>query len=237
MSLFKKKPTIPEGLTNALLPGGRTVDVVGESHYQEALELITGGKTEEAHDLEKWASLIREADNPYDRNAVAVYIDGRKVGYLSRDDAPQYGVLLDELWQKYHLRGACRANICGGWRRFDPTGSNVTDEGHYGVKLALAAPEDLLGAYEITACDDEKLREGPPPRDGGDASSARAEVATRAGGMCVLCQSELREGAKFCGVCGAPVPAQSAGTGTCPGCGRPAVAGDKFCRECGHTLA
>jgi hypothetical protein len=120
MSLFKKKPTIPEGLTNALLPGGRTVDVVGESHYQEALELITGGKTEEAHDLEKWASLIREPDNPYDRNAVAVYIDGRKVGYLSRDDAPQYGVLLDELWQKYHLRGACRANICGGLATLRP---------------------------------------------------------------------------------------------------------------------
>jgi len=163
VGLFSKKA---KQVRNALLPGGQTIDVVGESHYQEALEQITGGKTEDSCDLEKWARLIREPGHPYDRNAVAVYIEGRKVGYLNRDDAQEYGITLDELYAEYNLRAVCRASIRGGWRRFDRDGVTVIDEGHYGVKLALATPDDLLGKHELTACDDEDLLAGPPPIGG-----------------------------------------------------------------------
>ena len=62
-----------------LLPAGDIQDVVGESHYQAELEAIVGGKSEAACEVEKWAHLVPEPENPYDRNAVAVYIEGRKV--------------------------------------------------------------------------------------------------------------------------------------------------------------
>ena len=41
--------------------------------------------------------LIPEPDNPWDRNAVAVYIDGRKVGYLPRETSAAYAALLSQL--------------------------------------------------------------------------------------------------------------------------------------------
>jgi hypothetical protein len=34
--------------------------------------------------------LAAEADNPDDANAVSVWVQGLKVGYLSRDDARRY---------------------------------------------------------------------------------------------------------------------------------------------------
>lgn len=32
-----------------------------------------------------WADLLAEPDNPYDRNAIAVWLHGRRVGYLQRE--------------------------------------------------------------------------------------------------------------------------------------------------------
>ena len=68
------------------LTKGRTriVDVVGESHYQDALEEICGGRTK--YDVYKRvkATLIPEDDNPVDPLAVRVEIEGRTVGYLNK---------------------------------------------------------------------------------------------------------------------------------------------------------
>ena len=36
--------------------------------------------------LEKIAVFVPEPDNPHDPNAIAVHLDGRLVGYLSRDE-------------------------------------------------------------------------------------------------------------------------------------------------------
>jgi HIRAN domain len=164
MGLFGRKRQPPTAeLPYAILPGGRTVDVVGEAFYQDALEAVAGGKTEDSCTLEKWAVLVREPENPYDSNAVAIYILGQRVGYLSRDDAEEYSILIDELWRKYGVRPACRASLTGGWRRYASDGKTIVDEGHYGVRLALAAPERLLGSQTFVSCDDEYLQEPPPP--------------------------------------------------------------------------
>lgn len=71
--------------------------VAGEFHYPDAVKqlakrfiggergVMDGGKTTNVD-----AQLVPAAGNPYDSNAVAVYIDGLHVGYLERDDAAVY---------------------------------------------------------------------------------------------------------------------------------------------------
>lgn len=108
--------------------GDYELDIVGESHYQDALDTIAGGKTEDGHELECEAILERERNNPHDPNAVAVYIDDKKVGYLSRPHARRLSAILDK--QKLD-GGVAEAIIVGGWRRAN------NDEGHYGVRLDI----------------------------------------------------------------------------------------------------
>lgn len=67
-------------------PGRFAVEVVGESFYRDALKARFGLKRGSDDDSECEASaLLRlEDDNPHDSQAVGVYIDGAKVGHLSR---------------------------------------------------------------------------------------------------------------------------------------------------------
>lgn len=108
-------------------------EVVGESFYQRELSHICGGKTEDGHYLEHRAELRPEPKNPHDKNAVAVHIGGRKVGYLSRKDALRWNKHLAEIGRPGAVAGA-DALVTGGWLRRD--GRDV-DEGDFGVKLRL----------------------------------------------------------------------------------------------------
>lgn len=105
-------------------------DIVGESHYQDALERIAGPRTDAGVEFECVALLICENDNPYDKNAVAVTINDEKVGYLSRDDAVEWRELLADEWVE-ESPVTVDALIVGGWDR----GAN--DKGSYGVKLDI----------------------------------------------------------------------------------------------------
>src|SRR5262245_11011731 len=73
-----------------LYGGGHDLEVVGESHYQDALWQAVGRRTTERVRVEIQAVLVAESDNAYDRNAIAVWTGGNKVGYLSREDAEAY---------------------------------------------------------------------------------------------------------------------------------------------------
>ena len=150
---------------DVLVPGGDIVEVVGTAPYQEALETVAGGSAGSAPDVEKWAYLIPEPDNPWDRNAVAVYIDGRKVGYLPRESAGAYASLLGRLWAGSSSRGVCRAVVSGGWHHVQSQVGSVTsvEEGRLGVRLALAAPQHLDVAQDLKALTPEDLAAGPPP--------------------------------------------------------------------------
>lgn len=118
------------------LPGsGRfRLMVVGEASYQDNLEQICSGRTTESVDKIETAHLILEDSNPYDRNAVSVEIEGRKVGYLNREDAKAYRTYLQGKGQPNAI-GTCHANIRGGWKR------SKKDAGHFGVWLDF----DLYG--------------------------------------------------------------------------------------------
>ncbi|RAZ83415.1 HIRAN domain-containing protein [Cereibacter johrii] len=108
--------------------GSFPLKAVGESYYADALEKICGRYTRYGTDLEVDAVLQREPDNPHDANAVAVLIDGLKVGHLPRDQAARVGYQMRSIGL---TSARCAARIRGGWR------TNQYDEGGYGVSLAV----------------------------------------------------------------------------------------------------
>lgn len=113
--------------------GGYPRDVVGESHCQDALAMICGGHNRDGHYLEIEGELSSEPSNSYDTNAVMVSIAGKKVGYLSREDASQYQAALEAAGHGGRSVKVA-AKVVGGWR------TNQHDAGHFGVKLALPWP-------------------------------------------------------------------------------------------------
>jgi hypothetical protein len=69
-----------------VLEGDELVRVVGTSHYQDALLELSGRESDEEIRVDKVAIFVPEPDNPHDPNAIAIHIEGRLVGYLSRDE-------------------------------------------------------------------------------------------------------------------------------------------------------
>lgn len=123
------------------------LDVVGEGSYQENIARVAGGKTADgAATPDHLALLWPEPNNRYDRNAIAIKIDGYTVGYLAREVALDYQAVVR--WADAHGRMvACNARITGGWDR------GRRDQGSFGVVLNLGSPGecilDMLGE-EVT---------------------------------------------------------------------------------------
>ena len=112
--------------------GRYAIGAVGESNYQEALERVAGGRKPNGVNKKITAELRPEDDNPYDANAVAVLIDGRKIGYLSRSHARTFRTEAGERLATA-ARVLCRGRIRGGWNR------GPRDRGHFGVTLDIAS--------------------------------------------------------------------------------------------------
>ena len=127
--LFAARARPTEAATSAeqvevtLYSGHETLEVVGESRYQDALWQIVGGRTLDRVRYETHAVLISEAGNQHDPNAIQVLINGMLVGYLSREDAAAYRPGLIRLMETStnHLV-ALRAVIVGGGPRRDGIG-------------------------------------------------------------------------------------------------------------------
>ncbi len=111
-------------------PGTYSVDVVGESHYQKALERICGGRTENSQRLVVEAFLVLEDDNPRDSKAVRISIQGKTVGYLDRETARSFRKQIGGI-RMTGVAAKCSAIIVGGWDR------GGGDRGYFGVKLDL----------------------------------------------------------------------------------------------------
>ena len=108
---------------------GAQVDVVGEQHYQDALEALAAGRN--AFGTRRrllTVALVREPGNQYDPNAVRVDAAGATVGYLSRDDAPRFHAITDRLAREV-IPATCRAMLTGGWNR------GGADRGLIGIKI------------------------------------------------------------------------------------------------------
>lgn len=163
-----------------LYTGSRDLEVVGESHRQDTLWALVGGKRVERISHDTHAVLTPEPDNPVDPDAIAVLIDGQLVGYLSRENAAAYGPGLRQL-MKHASDGlvALPATIAGGGQRDDGLGRlgvflrhNPAD---FGVRLEserepqasrdqdrIGLPPSLLAQLAEHGLDDA-LGEGAPP--------------------------------------------------------------------------
>jgi hypothetical protein len=134
-----------------MLPGGYQVAVVGESYYQENLDRVCGGRTEDGHWYDCWAILCPEPSNPYDPNAVAIYVDDLKVGHLSREAAKTFLPVARHLAGR---RAACAATVRGGWDR------GGGDQGYYGVVLDLAGVDECVHAIQAAIANGDQPRQG-----------------------------------------------------------------------------
>jgi NAD-dependent DNA ligase len=163
--------SVPHGMRADLQgPAAFALAIVGESHYQEALEAICGPRSDESEDRRVEARLVLEDDNPYDSMAVRVDIQGSTVGYLSREHARQYRNQLGKAgYGSAELY--CRARICGGWDRgeggqghygvyLDLPVDHLDDDGQpskalYGPRVAKRLVSELLGLCKGMVCDGE----------------------------------------------------------------------------------
>lgn len=110
--------------------------VIGESNYQSHLRTLAGNHGKDAANVEALAVLMPEPTNPYDKNAVCIYIGGKTVGYLPKDDARAF---LRRLTKRKLARTApttCDARIMGGFIMKD--GSKAS----YGVALNIEPFEE-----------------------------------------------------------------------------------------------
>jgi hypothetical protein len=138
-NLFSSKnsePQTPKEPDIAVLRGdGKfALEVVGESYYQDALESICGPRTGKSVNEKRTAMLILEDNNPKDKNAVRVEIQGKQVGYLSRKVSVLYRQQIKAGGMPKAI-GECQAVIKGGWDR----GEN--NKGTYGVWLDIPVEE------------------------------------------------------------------------------------------------
>jgi len=160
---WDQRPTwMRSGMEFYVSEGGAHLDVVGESYRQENLWQLVGGRRnpEERVRMAVLAVLVPENNNPYDPNAVSVWIDGLKVGYLSREDAKSYRPRILALQQEHGMPLALRGVIVGGGMREDGPGKLGVflrhDSAEFGLQpLPTPAPTSHMrtGLSEALAAD------------------------------------------------------------------------------------
>lgn len=127
--------------------------VVGVSYYPNSIKLISsinpdwklsakqaidagfaGQKIFRYSYINKPVKLIPEPDNPEDKNAIAVYIAGEKVGHISREDNVHVGQILRQRSIKY-----ITASVKGGeYKVVSLNGDSVRIDGSVRITVRIA---------------------------------------------------------------------------------------------------
>jgi hypothetical protein len=164
---------MPDGMEVKLYEGREDLEVVGEASYQDNLwRIIRERRSSDGRVREEvYAVLAAEPDNPYDANAVAVWIEGLKVGYLSREDARRYRPGLQALEQKHGKPIALAGVIAGGGMRADGPGRLGVflehDPADFGLRpMQMSPPAGSAGSMGPIALGPKRLRtcrSGPRP--------------------------------------------------------------------------
>lgn len=143
MQLLSRRPSKAEASLRAVaLPEHSTLDVHGESHYQRALRK-TARLAAREHGERAFppfrAFLVAEPDNKYDPNAIAVYSEAGKLGYVPRKKAPAYRPVFEEIARQGYEAGVCTGVLTGG---------QPPDWPSFGVLLHLSHADDCLRELE-----------------------------------------------------------------------------------------
>jgi hypothetical protein len=120
-------------------------DIVGESYYQDNLEIISGGRTYDGVDVKKTARVIFDNLNPYDEKAIRIEIDNMTVGHLSRMAARDYRGQVQKMGAEGRT-GTCAARIVGGWKR------GPDDIWKFGVKLDIPVAKSKPAWRGLLSC-------------------------------------------------------------------------------------
>lgn len=146
-------PIGPSGgapLDVVLYGGSHDLEVVGDSYYQDALWQLVGGRTTERIRMPIRAVLVADSDNPYDSNAISVWIDGATVGHLSREDAEAYRPGLLTLQAREGKAIALTGVIVGGGIREDGPGYLGVwmshDPADFGITAVVPPPSSSMRA-------------------------------------------------------------------------------------------
>lgn len=125
--LFRRRDVEGEPLD---FSGADEVEVKGEASYQDDFRAIVGPKRPGGYAHAVTATLRREPSNRYDPNAVAVYVEGRLLGYVNRDDSAGMSLNLSRIEAAFPGRPVTvSGRIVGGWER------SGGDSGHYGLRI------------------------------------------------------------------------------------------------------
>jgi hypothetical protein len=137
----------------ALVDGHEDLEVVGESRHQEALRRVLGDRARPGEYVRKpiYAMLLAEAGNPHDPDAVSVWIDGHRVGYLPRAEAERLRPGLLALQEAEDQPVALAGVIAGGGIRDD-------GPGQFGVFLRYNPEAFGLGRPYAGFAADARLR-------------------------------------------------------------------------------
>ena len=113
-SNVQEQPSGKQEVAMLMGAGNFELRIVGEAHYQAALEVLCGPRLPKGVNQFETARLILEDKNPHDKNAVRVEIRRKQVGYLSREAAIRYREQL-KAQGRPNANGQCQAVIRGGW--------------------------------------------------------------------------------------------------------------------------
>lgn len=121
--------------------------VVGERAHLDALRGVVGpAHRAEGREHHVVAVLVPEPTNRFDPDAVAVYVDEQRIGYLPRDDAARYRPVLDPIYASGR-RPVVPARIwAADYEDWDAELDGTVTRFGAGVCLALDEPHLLLPA-------------------------------------------------------------------------------------------
>lgn len=123
-------------------------DIIGESRYRPTIRSLLphdwdGSGTEVRRDFE----LIPEPENPYDPWAISVRADNKTVGYLQRDDAPQWSKVVRRVCASGHIPvvpGRVYAFERHDWENWDGVTADPPKDFGATVQLRLGEPAVAL---------------------------------------------------------------------------------------------
>jgi|SRR5687768_8192508 len=113
-SQVQEQPSRKNEVVTLMGIGNFELRIVGEAHYQAALEAICGPRVSKGVNRFATAWLILDDKNPQGKNTVRVEMRGKPVGYLSPEAAILHRQQLITRGMP-RANGQCQAVIRGGW--------------------------------------------------------------------------------------------------------------------------